>query len=372
MKSQRHIVHLVYRFAAGGLENVIVQLINGLPHDEFRHTVVALTEVDSAFSARIERKDVEVISLHKKPGQPFAMYPKMYALLRRLRPDVLHTCNIAALEFMPVAWLARVPMRIHAEHGWDVADPDGSNVRYRFLRWLYRRFVHRFIAVSIQLHDYLRTTIGIPEQCLHLITNGVDTDRFYPRREDEPLPPGFPFDPKRHFIVGTIGRIEAIKNQQLLIDAFIALALEVGNDDLRLVVVGAGPLQEKLRSEMKVAGLADRVWFPGSRSDIPNLLRNFNCFVLPSLAEGTSCTLQEAMACALPIIATDVGGNAALLANGSLGCLVPSEDTAAMQEAIKRLVATGDRLNFPARQAVIREYSLDAMLMRYRTLFGGL
>lgn len=372
MRARRHVVHLLYRFAAGGLENVIVQLVNGLPHDEFRHTIVALTEADSAFIARIERKDVEVIALHKPPGQPFAMYPQMHRLLRRLQPDVLHTCNIAALEFMPVAWLARVPVRIHAEHGWDVADPDGSNMRYRFLRRLYRRFVHSFIVVSAQLHAYLRSAIGIPEQCLHLITNGVDTDRFYPRCEDEHLPPGFPFDPKRHFIIGTVGRIEAIKNQKLLIDAFIALALEAGNEDLRLIVVGAGPLQEKLRCGMQAAGLADRMWLPGSRTDIANILRNFDCFVLPSLAEGTSCTLQEAMACALPIVATDVGGNAALLANGSLGCLVPSDDALAMQAAIKRVIAAGNQLNLHARQAVISEYSLNAMLLRYRTLFGGL
>ena len=100
----RHIVHLIYRFAAGGLENVIVQLVNGLPRESFRHTIVALTTVDPSFVQRIERDDVEIIAMAKPPGQPFRLYPKMYALFNRLRPDVLHSCNLAALEFQPVAW----------------------------------------------------------------------------------------------------------------------------------------------------------------------------------------------------------------------------------------------------------------------------
>ncbi len=134
-----HIVHLLYRFAAGGLENVIVQLVNGLPQAEFTHTVVALTSVDADFARRISRPGVQVIALHKPPGQPFKLYPTVYRLLRRLKPDVFHSCNIAALEFAPMAALAGVPLRLHAEHGWDVADPDGSNRHYQRLRKFYQR-----------------------------------------------------------------------------------------------------------------------------------------------------------------------------------------------------------------------------------------
>lgn len=73
-----HIVHLVYRFTTGGLENVVLQLVNKLPHQEFRHTVVAITEVDPQFAQRVVRLGVEFISLNKAPGQPFGLYPKMY------------------------------------------------------------------------------------------------------------------------------------------------------------------------------------------------------------------------------------------------------------------------------------------------------
>ncbi|HWU84238.1 MAG TPA: TIGR03088 family PEP-CTERM/XrtA system glycosyltransferase [Rhodocyclaceae bacterium] len=370
-RAPRHIVHLLYRFAAGGLENVIVQLVNGLPRENFRHTVVALTEIDPAFAARIERDDVEFVSLHKPPGQPFALYPKMYRLLRRLRPDVLHTCNIAALEFMPVAWLARVPLRIHAEHGWDVADPDGSNARYRQLRRGYARCVHRVVAVSAQIRDYWRDAVGFPASRLHLIANGVDCARFRPREAADPVPEGWPFRRGEHYVIGTVGRLEPIKNQRLLVEAFIRLAARPGNADLRLAIVGAGPLRDALVAQMAVAGLSDRLWLLGSRADIPEILRAFDCFVLPSLAEGTSCTLQEAMATALPIVATDVGGNADLLGHGDFGCLVPTDAVEALAAAILACRESHASKASAARAAAISHHSQAAMLDGYMRLMSG-
>lgn len=368
-----HVVHLLYRFAAGGLENVLVQLVNGLPHDGFRHTIIALTEADATFAARIGRSDVEIISLHKPPGQPFGLYPRMFGLLRRLRPDVLHSCNIAALEFQPIAALAGVPRRIHAEHGWDVADPDGSNPHYQRLRRFYRHFVHAFVAVSSQLHDYLRDRIGVPPQQLHLIPNGVDTQQFRLRTADDGLPRDFPFRHSEHFVIGTVGRLEPIKHQALLVDAFLGLlaARPDWADRLRLAIVGSGPEAEVIAARMAAAGHAGRLWLPGARSDIAEVLRHFDLFVLPSLAEGTSCTLQEAMASGLPVVATDVGGNADLLEHGRLGSLVPANDAAAMQAALAQAVEQGVRQVPAARHSIETRYALCGVLGRYASLFCG-
>lgn len=373
MTSSRHVVHLLYRFAAGGLENVIVQLINGLPHDRFRHTIVALTQADPAFVARIERLDVEVIQLRKPPGQPFRLYPAMYRLLRRLRPDVLHSCNLAALEFQPVAWAAGVPCRVHAEHGWDVADPDGRNPRYRLLRKACQRFVHHFIAVSEQLRAYLADVIGIPAARVHLIPNGVDTERFHPARMGDPSPQEYPFQRPIHWVIGTVGRLEPIKNQPLLAEAFVHLVKSnpPGAERLRLAIVGDGPLKDAVRERLAAAGLEGRLWLPGARADIPDILRAMDCFVLPSLAEGTSCTLQEAMATALPIVATDVGGNADLLDRGRYGRLVSSGDAKALAGTLGDVFAEVPS-NAEARMAVDERHGLLGVVKRYAVLFEGL
>ena len=336
-----HIVHVLNRLGVGGMENVVVQLVNGLPVERFRHSIVAITEVVPEVAARIRVADVGLYALEKRPGQPFWRYLRMFRLLRRLKPDVWHSCNLAALEFAPVAWLARVPWRVHAEHGLEMDELRGRQPAYRWLRTLYRDCVHTYVAVSAQIADYLHESIGVARKDLCVISNGVDLACFYPRRGDEPNPEGYPFLRGQHWVVGTVGRQEPIKNPLLLVDAFIDLVHAGGAaaDTLRLAMVGEGSLHAEIGQRMQAAGLGDRLWLPGNRGDIAEILRCFDCFVLPSLSEGTSCTLQEAIASGLPIIATDVGGNRAVLDGGRAGTLIASNDRSGLVIALQACVA---------------------------------
>jgi sugar transferase (PEP-CTERM/EpsH1 system associated) len=373
MSSPTHVLHLLYSFSTGGMENVVVQLINHLPSNEFRHTVIALTRADPAFLKRIGRGDVRIVELNKPPGHPFHLYPTVYRLLRKYKPDVLHTCNMAALEFMPVAALARVPLRIHAEHGWDVNDQGGANVGYQFLRRVYKHFVHQFIAVSGQLYAYLHDVIGVPEDKLNFIQNGVDTERFRPVREGDSIPEGWPFRRSEHFVIGTIGRLAPIKNQVLLAQSFVEVIRQnpQNADRFRLAIIGEGELAEPVRDILQKANLSERLWMPGNRSDIPEIMRALDCFILPSLSEATSCTLQEAMATSLHIVATNVGGNSDLLEGGRFGSLVPSGDVAALAKEIINCVEAG-KLNSQvpaARESIQHRYGLASVMLRYRELF---
>ncbi|HHQ42191.1 MAG TPA: sugar transferase, partial [Chromatiales bacterium] len=142
MSDRRPLVaHVIYRLQTGGLENGLVNLINRLPRERFRHAVVCLTEA-TAFAARIEREDVRVHELRKREGNDPALLWRLWRLFREMRPAIVHSRNLAALEAQLPAALAGVPCRIHGEHGWDVHDPDGRSRRYRLVRRLYRPFVH--------------------------------------------------------------------------------------------------------------------------------------------------------------------------------------------------------------------------------------
>ncbi|MBS0293710.1 MAG: TIGR03088 family PEP-CTERM/XrtA system glycosyltransferase [Proteobacteria bacterium] len=367
------IVHLVHSFGIGGLENVIVQLINRLPPVRFEHVVLALTTA-SEFRQRIVRPDVRVIALNKPPGHAVPMYPRMYRLLRELRPQVLHSCNLAALEVVPLAWLARVPLRVHAEHGWDVHDPQGCNPRYQRLRRVYRPFVSHYVAVSRDLDEYLGRAVGVPAQRRSLIANGVDTDTFAPARGARRAAPGCPFEPGRHWLVGTVGRLQTVKNQPLLARAF-ARALQDNpamRDAARLVIVGEGPLRAEVERVLADARMGDLAWLPGARDDVPEVLRSLDLFILPSQAEGTSCTLQEAMASGLPVVATAVGGTPDLVQDGITGHLVPPDDESALAAAIVHAFCEREaaaRQGQAGRKYALRSFAIDTMVRQYQQLF---
>ena len=144
---------------------------------------------------------------------------------------------------------------------------------------------------------------------------------------------------------------------------------------LRLVIVGDGPLEAELREVARAEGVADRIWFAGGRSDVPDVLAGLDAFVLPSLAEGISNTLLEAMATSLPVIATRVGGNAELIAHDESGSLVPADDVGALADAMLRYFADPElarRHGQAARATVDARFSLDRMVADYAALYEGL
>ena len=368
------VLHVVYRFDTGGLENGVVNLINHLPVRAYRHAVLSLTEVTD-FSRRVQREDVEFIALHKGPGHAFKLYPRMYRLFRRLRPAVVHTNNLAALECALPAWAAGVPLRIHSEHGWDVFDLDGSNRRHQQLRRLYRPFVSHYIAVSADLHRYLLDKVHVPPQRVSHIPNAVDTARFHPAPAGRPgRIEGCPFTPERHWLIGTVGRMQAVKDQPNLVRAF-AHALQQQpalRERLRLVMVGDGPLRAPVQALLHELGLAELAWLPGERSDVPDVMRGLHCFTLPSKAEGLSYTLLEAMASALPSVVTAVGANVDLIRNGLTGEIVLPNDPGSLGEALARVAADPQRaqqMGRSARERVEQDYGQQGMVDAYRRLY---
>lgn len=368
------VVHVVYRFGVGGLENGVVNLINRLPIDRWRHAIISLTDVSPEFAQRILRPDVEMIALQRGPGHLVRDYPRLLRLFRSLAPAIVHSRNLAALEAVVPAWAARVPVRIHGEHGWDMQDPQGSRKRYRLVRQLYQPFVTRYVALSQHLESYLERAVGIASGKIEQIYNGVDTERFVRARGMRIAIPGCPFDPARHWMVGTVGRMERVKDPVNLARAFIhALAQQpAATERMRLVMVGDGSMRREVAQVVEAAGMADRVWLAGERSDVADVMRGLDCFALPSLAEGISNTILEAMATGLPIVATRVGGNAELIEPGVTGTLVPVADSSALAQGVLRYfgdVALARRHGTAARHAAERRYSLARMVQEYESMY---
>ena len=370
------IAHVIYHLAVGGLENGLVNVINRIPEDRYRHVIISFHDYTD-FRNRIKNPNVEVHVLHKHPGKDLRLYWKLWRLFQHLKPDIVHTRNLATLESQLPALLAGVPYRIHGEHGRDIHDLDGTSRKYQLLRRLFRPLIHRYIALSLDLKRYLQDRIGVPECKIFHICNGVDTERFTPASaQTRSVLPG-DFSAADKVVLGTVGRMEAVKDQITLVNAFVRLVQEYpgGRERLRLVMVGDGALRGAAESILEQAGLEQIAWLPGERDDVPELLSAMDVFVLPSLAEGISNTILEAMASGLPVVATDVGGNYELVDQGTTGFLVPRADPVALAAAIRSYVDDPDlrrRHGENARKRCENEFSIETMVQRYRDIYDEL
>ncbi len=367
------IAHIVFRFDYGGLENGVVNLINRMPAETFRHCVIALTE-STSFRERIAKADVAVHSIGKLPGKDPKAYLRLYRLLRKLKPTIVHTRNLGTLECLVVAWLAGTPVRIHGEHGWDIYDPHGTSRKYRFLRRFVDRFVHRFVTVSEELAEWL-IEIGIARGKITRICNGVDTERFHPREQA-----AFRHLPAEKFgpdsvVVGSVTRFSPIKDPLNVVKAFVELQNGPGGDaqDARLLMIGDGELRQQAEALIREAAIEDKAWLAGSSDDVPAMLRTMDVFVLGSLREGISNTILEAMASGLPVIATATGGNGELVEEGVTGKLVSPGDPRALARAIGGYVADAaqrEQHGRNAREHAESRFSLSGMVENYRRLYG--
>jgi sugar transferase (PEP-CTERM/EpsH1 system associated) len=368
------VAHVIHRLDVGGMENGLVNLINHMPPGTYRHAIVCMTD-HTEFARRIHRDDVTLHSLYKREGKDLRVHLRLRRLLRGLRPDIVHTRNLATLEAQVTAAVSGVHARVHGEHGWDVGDLDGSRGKNRLMRRLVRPLVGQYIALSRHQMDYLTRSVGVrPERLTH-VCNGVDIARFSPRPPDwrSPLPEGFATPDS--IVIGTVLRMQTVKAPEDLVRAFILLRERLPKlfPRLRLVMVGDGPLFEPVSRMLAEAEVDGQAWLPGAREDVPDLMRAMDVFVLPSLAEGICNTILEAMATGLPVIATDVGGNPDLVAAGETGTLVPAGEPQVMADALVDYITDADRREregSAARSRAEKEFSMEVMVRGYMDVYA--
>ena len=358
----------------GGMENGVVNLINNMPAGRFRHAIACIEDY-SDFRLRIRRPDVEVLAMHRSRVGVWAMRKRLYELCRDMRPAIVHTRNRSGLDALLPARLAGVRVCVHGEHGRDVDDLDGENNKLVLLRRMHRPLVTRYITVSKDLQSYLIKRVGIPPGRITQIYNGVDTDRFKPSERKPPniLPERFIAEGK--FVIGTVGRLQAVKDQATLIRAFALLVQQRPGDSLHLALIGDGPLRPNLEHLIAELGLSDRVCMTGALDAVPQALNNLDLFVLPSLGEGISNTVLEALASGLPVIATAVGGNVELVREGQSGEFFKPGDTQTLTRLLLRYVNDVHRRHnhsHAAREFALSDFSLATMVDRYTQVYEDL
>jgi glycosyltransferase involved in cell wall biosynthesis len=295
------------------------------------------------------------------------MIHELVRFFRHEQPDVVHLHNfLCQVRAGLGARLARVPVVIATKHGSEWPRCLGS----RHLAAGFYRLADVLVAVSPDVRDGLLATYGFAPERVRLILNGVDTDRFRPMDGDcekaRQRIPGVTGTP----LLGTVGRLVGYKGVGTLLEAFrivLQRAPEAG-----LVIVGDGADRASFENQAASLGIAARVHFLGNRSDVCSIYPLLDVYVQPSYTEGISLTMLEACACALPVVATKVGGNPEIVVDGQTGRLVPPRDPSALAAGILEHLGNAraaHAMGRSARQRVVELFSLDRMVHDYLALY---
>ncbi|HMM25303.1 glycosyltransferase [Pseudoxanthomonas sp.] len=362
------IVHVVENLDRGGLERTVVDLIASQRDAGHECRVICLFKL-GLLARELLASGVRVDACGKRPGLDLRALRRARALIRQSPDAVIHTHNAMAHYYAVLASLGLpVKCRINTRHGM------GGRTRSGRQEWLYRqslRGTDYAVAVCEAARQRFAADGMRPRRALLSVPNGIRLERFRPADDvarqslvaELELPTG-------SRIIGTVGRLQPVKDHALLLRAFAKVRVQV--PEAALVIVGDGPLRAALEAQAEQAGLSDTVRFMGDRHDVPRLLTGMEVFALTSTSEGYSVALLEACASSLPIVATDVGGNREIVRHGINGRLVPSGDTAAIATALIALLRGGEQAAAMGRAGYAwaqAEASFRTMAERYHGLY---
>lgn len=354
-----HICHVVLSLEPGGLENGVVNVVNGLDRDRFRSSICCVRRT-GAFASRV-RSDVAIESMNTQGGNSPRTVLRLAKLFRSWGVDIVHTRNAEPFFFGILgARLAGVTTVIHSEHGRTFP---GRRTRAVAQRWLLKGADAAF-TVSKRLRTDLVKELGISEDRFEVLYNGVDNAAFQNKEVSR-----IASDHDRPIRIGSVGRLVAVKNYPLLLNAFARLTV---SQPVQLILAGDGPERGALEALAQRLGIVGRIEFMGHRDDIASMLKTLDVFVLPSVSEGMSNTLLEAMAAEVPVLASDVGGNGEIIESEKSGLLFKSESIEHAVAQLTRLCCSEQLRRSLAKQGAERarsDFSINAMLKRYESLY---
>lgn len=347
---RKHILHVIDALTYGGAQELLVLLARWTPKSSYRTTVCVL-QPNPELKGAIESQGVRVVCFDRprpsilKPHRFFSYFCRnvrdIVTLCRRESVDVVQ-CHLSDAEFVGIfaGYLAKVKRILTTLHYPDFLPARRRRDPRNLLRRLATRILYGWtdaiIAVSEDIGAKVKGFVEIDPAKVHTILNRIDVDSFRGISPKGDLAADLGVS-HGHKVILSVGRLMPPKGHVYLIEAVGRLAAD--HPAIRLLLAGDGDLRGELEAKCISMGILNRVRFLGSRSDVADLLALADIFVLPSLWEGTSLALLEAMAAARPIVATDIPGNAAVLGSIPCGALVPAADGKALAEAISHFLA---------------------------------
>ena len=364
------ITHLVENLNRGGLERVVINLVRAQHAAGHECRVICLYEAGT-LAHELTEHGVAVDACEKRPGMDFRALRNVRRMLREHRTEILHTHNIIAHDYAALASLGLGTRKlVNTRHGRGIAPP-GVGRRWMYVRCM--RWTDYVVGVCHAAKKNLMEHDGIAEEKIVVVPNGIHVERFRPASPEAHRRLAMLLGVREGTrLIGSVGRLNWAKDIPTMIRAFNFLRPQ--QPDSALVLIGDGSLRGELTQLAETEGVADAVHFLGDRGDVRDLLPGLDVLAMSSVSEGYSIALLEACASALPIVATDVGGNAEIVRDGVNGHIVAPKDPVKFAAALDDVLADIDRARAMGRAGYdwVRRYgSVETMIARYEALYEG-
>lgn len=373
MKANRkiNVIHVTQYLEIGGLETFIVEFCKQIDKEAFNVSVLCTNHYDENYKKCLEQDNIDVNLIKKKYKYDLLFFLKAAAFLKRKKIEIIHSHGGCFLYSAIIGKLAGVKKIIHTLHGMPIT----TGYKSRIEEYLSCLMADNIVAVSNEIADDIKSRVNIFNSKIEVIINGIDHIKYTPCTDLKTITEskvffGLPQDKK---IIGSVGRLENVKNYPLLLKAFSEL-IHFYNNDFHLVFVGNGREESRLKKIAEELAIDDKVSFLGMQYDLPRIYPLFDVFVLSSITEGTSISLLEAQASGIPAVVTDVGGNSNIIQDGINGYLCKSGDHAEMAAKLDRLLNNNSelsRMKLSAREVVLRKFDMNSVLRKYQRIYCG-
>lgn len=359
----RLIMHLSSTSGPGGAEMLVSRIASGLDQSRFRSHVALFTP--GWLKDRCEKASLPTVVLPMQSQWDVAWIARCCAIVRSQRVDLIHAHEFRANVYGAiVAKLCGIPL-VGTVHGKNYY-PDHVKRRMAY-RWVSKTAT--MVAVSEDLRRFLQDRVGVHRDRITRIYNGVDMPERLSREGVAQFRCDLGIQPSE-FAIGIVGSLYPVKGHRHLFDAFRSV-LKL-HPKTKLLVVGQGDLEPSLKQQAFDLGIDHAVSFLGLRNDVPNILAALDLFVLPSLSEGLSVALLEAMSTGVPVVASRVGGNQEIVQDGQTGLLVSPENAQELAGRILEMIADRERRKLfgeRGRDRVAAHFTTARMLDQYQELY---
>lgn len=361
------ILHITFNMGIGGTEQVIRQLVTGLPKTGFINSIACIDGSVGAIGEQVRRQGVDVFSLARKPGFDVELIKQIRNQIRERNIDIVHCHQYTPWVYGLLASIGLKTKVVFTEHGR--FHPDRYRYKAMLVNPLLALKTDKIIAISGATKTALSRYEFIPEKCIEVIYNGIkgfelDLSAVQTLRKNLGIL-------ESELVLGTVARLDPVKNQSLMLDAFAVVLEQLPNS--KLLMVGDGPDRNLLEKKAKDLGIDENVIFTGFKPEPVNYLALMDLFLLSSHTEGTSMTLLEAMSLGIPTVATNVGGNPEIVIHGETGLLTEPDNIGSFAKAIRQLAGDRslmERFSNESKRVFHKAFSQDRMIDSYTRLYS--